>query len=407
MPGQAFHGPASSLITVVTVPTDQPNADAPRRRIAIKADDLQELYLLVQGAPYANTLLDAQVALSQHDLGKTLELIQSARERYRQSHWRTLRHEGDPSTDAPPESRESARARQLLRRCQLVLEAFDDVIATLERMVKLRAGKAPAAVVAAAKAAARLAPPLPAAFRAEYETAHVRRAQLAAIQRHFVVRRVGSENDIERDQLYYLQGREQTYLIVVSASEPNDENVAITLALSGQAMKPLTKARFVELGKKLRLVRLIPQADAGAIDGENLEELWANVLEPDHEVVEAQEHGLLDRGSFSQLQDAAQRSGLVPNSDLIGHTRDREFRLNDYPKAYQLIEGLYGKFCGAATAREQRLRREDLDIAAGKIQMSPKQLLEKRARDIADNQLIDRARRRFLRVLEGLRVMMR
>jgi hypothetical protein len=33
--------------------------------------------------------------------------------------------------------------------------------------------------------------------------------------------------------------------------------------------------------------------------------------------------------------------------------------------------------------------------------------MQKRARDIAESQLIDRARSKFLRVLEGLRVLMR
>ncbi len=119
------------------------------------------------------------------------------------------------------------------------------------------------------------------------------------------------------------------------------------------------------------------------------------------------DQGRIDKGTFTQLFDAAQRSGLVANADLIAHTRDREFRLKDYQKAFQLMEGLFGKFTGLAIQREQRLRREELDIAAGKLQMSPKQLMEKRARDIAESQLVDRARSKFLRLLEGLRIMMR
>ena len=80
---------------VVRAMTDQSNSDSPRRRIAVKEADLDELYLLVQGAPYANTLLDAKVTLSHHDLAKTLQLVQSGRSRYRQSHWRILRRDGD------------------------------------------------------------------------------------------------------------------------------------------------------------------------------------------------------------------------------------------------------------------------------------------------------------------------
>ena len=49
----------------------------------------------------------------------------------------------------------------------------------------------------------------------------------------------------------------------------------------------------------------------------------------------------------------------------------------------------------------------DADLASGKVRMSPKALMEKRARDIAETQLIERARNRFLRVLDALRVLMR
>jgi hypothetical protein len=61
------------------------NSESPRRRIAIKEEDLNELYLLVQGAPYANALLDAKVTLAQHEHAKTLQLVVSL-DRFRQSH---------------------------------------------------------------------------------------------------------------------------------------------------------------------------------------------------------------------------------------------------------------------------------------------------------------------------------
>ena len=80
----------------------------------MKEADLEELYLLVQGAPYANTLLDAKVTLAQHDLAKTLQLVQSARGRYRQSHWRILRRDGDESVSDEQGSKETARLRQQL-----------------------------------------------------------------------------------------------------------------------------------------------------------------------------------------------------------------------------------------------------------------------------------------------------
>ena len=114
---------------------------------------------------------------------------------------------------------------------------------------------------------------------------------------------------------------------------------------------------------------------------------------------------VLEMGAFTQLLDAAIRCQLVSGTDLIAYIRDREFRMGDYTKAFQLIEGLFGKFTIAANQRQQRLRREDVDIASGRIVMSPKELQAKRARDSAQNQLVDRCRGRFMRVMEGLRVL--
>ena len=51
--------------------------------------------------------------------------------------------------------------------------------------------------------------------------------------------------------------------------------------------------------------------------------------------------------------------------------------------------------------------REDTDIASGKVKMSPKELQQKRVRDTAEAQRIERTRYRFCRVLEGLRLMMK
>ena len=66
-----------------------------KRRLSVREKDLGELYLLVQGSPFANSVLDAQASLAQDDLAMTLKLVESARDRYRQSNWRTLRQEID------------------------------------------------------------------------------------------------------------------------------------------------------------------------------------------------------------------------------------------------------------------------------------------------------------------------
>ena len=82
-------------------------------------------------------------------------------------------------------------------RCQLVLEAFDDIIGTLEKMIKLRAGKAPASArPKTSSAASAVASLLSDQFRVEYEASYTPRAQVLAIRRHFAIQRVDSEADI-------------------------------------------------------------------------------------------------------------------------------------------------------------------------------------------------------------------
>jgi hypothetical protein len=396
------------------------SSESPRRRIVIKEQDLEELYLLVQGAPFANLLLDAKSALMQRDHSQVLELVSTARHRFRQQHARTLRIGDEPGADSAPVSKEDARQRQKCERVRLVLEALDDTVATLERMIKLRAGSAVAAREAAEREAAPFASLLSMEFRKEYERASTPHTQTMAIRRHFAVASPAvpenvpesvAENvpvELQEGQLYFLRGKEHAYLVVLGATDAEDGQVPLRLALTGQVMRPVARDKLLEMARRRHFVRLVPRpTESVGLSAEDEHDATLDMSATNDPTAGTADQGRIDKGTFTQLFDAAQRSGLVANADLIAHTRDREFRLKDYQKAFQLMEGLFGKFTGLAIQREQRLRREELDIAAGKLHMSPKQLMEKRARDIAESQLVDRARSKFLRLLEGLRIMMR
>jgi hypothetical protein len=121
---------------------------------------------------------------------------------------------------------------------------------------------------------------------------------------------------------------------------------------------------------------------------------------------ESAEVRVMDMGTFSQLLTSAQRCGLVPGADQIGHVRDREFRKGQYDLAFQTIDSLFTRFSAAASQRTQRLAKEDADISSGRIKISPKDLQAKRSRDRTEGQEVERAKRRFQVVLEGLRVLM-
>jgi hypothetical protein len=68
-----------------------------------------------------------------------------------------------------------------------------------------------------------------------------------------------------------------------------------------------------------------------------------------------------------------------------------------------MMETLYTTFIGAESQRNQRLQREEAEIASGRKKISPKDLLAKRAQDNQTTQVVDRTKVRFQRVLEGLR----
>jgi hypothetical protein len=115
---------------------------------------------------------------------------------------------------------------------------------------------------------------------------------------------------------------------------------------------------------------------------------------------------LVDVGSFTQLLTAAQQSEIVPNADQIAQVRDGEFRLRKYQAAFDAIERLLVKFNLTTAQREQTLRREEIDYRSGTLKMSPKQWQLKKQHETLQTQKIDRARRHFARVLDGLRVLL-
>lgn len=113
----------------------------------------------------------------------------------------------------------------------------------------------------------------------------------------------------------------------------------------------------------------------------------------------------IDTGTFTQLQTVAQQTGLLANADAIGFVREHEFRVGKYHEAFDRIEAIYLQLRTAADQRLQRLRREDLEHKSGVLKMSPKDWALKVQRDTAQTQVIDRAIRYFLRVLDGLRIL--
>lgn len=204
--------------------------------------------------------------------------------------------------------------------------------------------------------------------------------QLALLRSHYTVEAVHASQEIEDDAVYYVIGGRTNYLIRTQSPAIVDGQVHFRSWLSDAPMKPLAADRLEAAIDR----RLVHRVRSTSLD----------VAERDR---------ILDVGGFSQLIDAAQRTGLVPGIATIIQVRDCEFRLGRHQQALQLMESQWQAFSIKASQRTQQIAREDQDIASGRITMSPRELQVKRQRDRQQTQAIDRARTRFLRVVEGLR----
>lgn len=247
---------------------------------------------------------------------------------------------------------------------------------------------------------------LPGGMPTEFEAAQTHDEQLKVVRKYCHLKEVGSDKDIRPDTFYFLRSGNRTHLIRTTETIPEDK-VSMVSALSGKRVKPLPKDAFLELGRRRKLVRLAPKGQATWGAGASAAAHGQGVAEGDAARAEKSfADSVLDLGAFTFLATAVQQSGLTPGmSERISHVGIREFRRGDYGKAYLLIEGHFQQFVAKTAERKQRLRREELRIKAGHIKMTLKQLLAKRRRDTEQTQKIERARRRFARVMDGLRIL--
>ena len=385
-------------------------ATAPFTERDLVEKHLQELYDFNRGALYSNSLIQAQTAFEQGDFVKTLELVKASRELFEKRHKKTLQQ--DPKK---PDGKRRASKKERLAlegkqsRIKEIIGIFDEVLKPLETMAKLQR-LAPPKPAAKSDAPREARPPArrPEGFQAEYGAAETDDGRYRVICRHFDVEPVSSDQDIRPDTLYYVRGKE-SHLIRSSQEEARAEVVAMTVVPSGQRMKPIARRKLLELGAKAQLLRLVPKAASA-------KGLESSSAQPDQDSVaegsqlpagpeKSYSDTVIDVGLFTQLLAAARQSEIVPNADQIAHVRDREFRMGKHQTAFRTIDRLSVKFNQAAAQREQKLRAEEMAYRAGTLKMSPKQWQLKKQRDTLQTQKIERTRRNFTRVLDGLRIL--
>lgn len=408
----------------------------------MNAEDFQELYKLLRGSKSAMPVLDAKALYVERKMVASLDKLVTAKETFLESRSRLLNQDVEQQVDkkAKDADRQIKKLKRKQEKLLDIVKAFDELVASLEKFAERereRQSKANEAAAAEAEQtrqreraedlARRVArsKDLSQEFRDAFANASNDDDRLDLVAAEFGFEQIESDSELLGDCLYLIRTGDSSYLVCTPAEDQLSETVAVMDVVAGRPIKPFSRNEFLKLGKRRKMVLLTrneaaagdvrgvepdssnssPSADRVPAESENPETNQVEAGSVDGDSVESADKNVLDMGAFSQLLSSAQRSGLLPSADQIGFVRDREFRKGHYDRAFQAIDGMYRQLMSAAGQRTQRLAREDAEIAAGRIKISPKDLQAKRSRDRVQTQEIERTKRRFQVVLEGLRVL--
>jgi hypothetical protein len=401
----------------------------------MNADDLQELYKLLRGSRAAMLVLDVRTLFLEKQMIKAHALLLESRELYAESRTRLLRQDPDAQTKAKGKEaeRQAKRLKRKQEKTREILKAFDELAEHLEKFAEREKQKQESTTARTveieepgtdqrgpdtsgvadsfepAEDAAETIVARPSDVSDDFAVAFRSAGgdeQLEVISRHFGFQEVTSAEDIHSNALYYIRTSDKSFLVRTLKSSRPAELVTLAGVIDDQSMKPLSRDAFVRLGKQRKMVLLTTRDRADQSTSNSAHHESSGEADSADTNSGQPELVVLDMGAFSQLLTSAQRCGLVAGADQIAHVRDREFQRGNYDLAFQSIDALYAKFTAGMSTRNQKLIREDADISSGRTKISPKDLLAKRARDRKQTQEVDRARRRFQVVLEGLRVLM-
>ncbi|MDG2222980.1 MAG: hypothetical protein P8L85_16490 [Rubripirellula sp.] len=404
----------------------------------MNADDFQELYKLLRGSKSAMPVLDAKALYQERKMVAATEKLAYARETFLESRSRLIKQDVEKQVDkkAKDADRQIKKLKRKQEKLLDVVKAFDELLPQLEKSAereRQRNEKKEAAANVVTEVQTRkerrdqligkLARrcDVPDEFALAFSKADDDQ-RLDLIWDLFRFEEVKTEEDVFGESLYLIRADQQSYLVYTPSEDQMTSSFVVTSVVDDRPFKPFSPQEFLELGTRSKMVLLIRNPDrkvpdhrevpdrglaeeALVPDGNSNPDGKAEV-HPDLDADEATQVRAMDMGTFSQLLTSAQRCGLVPGADQIGHVRDREFKKGHYDLAFQTIDSLFTRFSAAASQRAQRLTREDAEISSGRIKISPKDLQAKRSRDRTEGQEIERAKRRFQVVLEGLRVLM-
>ena len=380
----------------------------------MNADDLNELYKLVRGSKAAMIVLDARAHFVDGELPEAHSKLIEARTNFIERRSRLLKN--DVAAQVDQKAKDSVQQiRRLERKREKVLkvvERFDELSVQLAR-VAIRAAaeeqsehSEQAASDSSVRSGASLTPATPddvsVGFVRDFKVAK-RDEHFSLISRSFGFCEIVSEEQIVGNAVYYIRTDNRTLLVRTPRRVEHGKRIPLTRMTDGRTITPLTLKAFMSLGRQRQMVLLTMLGDQ---NGSEAKPVNRQDEDSDSRAPGIVDQQVLDMGAFSQLLSAAQRSGLADGADQIAYVRDREFRMGKFDQAFQAINGIYTRFSSNAARRTQQIIREDSDISAGRIEMSPRDVRAKKIRDQMQTQEVDRAKRRFQIVLKGLRILM-
>jgi hypothetical protein len=351
--------------------------------------DLHELKTSISEARYENDFNNAKATFLRQEFEVVAAHLEEIKETYAGAQSWTLGRDLKAKGLSRQEARDLAAKQAAIRN---VLKRFDELIAALH----LRAAKEAGQQFGPRKSQGDTsAHGLPEGFAKEFAAAADVVAQAEVVERHFTALSVNTTDDAKPATFYaYRKGDTVTPLITADRF-PTSSLIPISHAVSGKSLKPLTIKAFLTLGKNQELVQLQPRRRNGVSPKEQPAETNEDAT---------QRFTSLDLTDFNQLVLAADQSGLIP-SIPISNARDQYYRQEHYQHAFGAIERAYQDFITKAAQRMTRLRQEEEAYKRGRLKMSPKKWQEKQRQDAAQTQRIERTRKHFKLVLDGLRLL--
>lgn len=349
--------------------------------------ELQKLAVLAR--LYTNGFSEAKEACLQHNYAKAYQLVGGAREQYYQKYRTHLAKEPDTRGLSKADAQKvQAKHRQL----NDTLARFDRTLGLLEKLSQAKPEKQHAT-----NQPTRIKPTvkLPEKLRQEILGAHGAEAQFNVVQTYFNTAPVQTSQQIRSGCFYSLLHQGNILLLFCENNTTASDAVEMSVALTGQEVKPILRRKLLELGKQNKLHQLDlkttkPLASAPL----------ATVDEPSSKVKIRTINEF-----FASLIPAAKASGLSVDTDAIVAVRDQALPSKKYQAAYNTINGLFLHLETQAGQLAQKIRQDELDHASGVLKMSPVEWQRKKQRDTEQTTKVNSALRYFRLALDQLNIL--